>query len=88
MAADFLNISRSSIYDWIHQYREEGEDALETKKAPGAPLVITPEMDQWLRQTVLTSTPEAHGYDTVLWTLNIMVALLKSNLAFGFRIQR
>jgi transposase len=34
-------------------------------------------MDQWLRQTILTSTPEAHGYDTVLWTLNIMVDWLK-----------
>lgn len=77
VAADFLNISRSSIYDWIHKYREEGEDALETKKAPGAPLVITLEMDQWLRKTILTSTPEAHGYDTVLWTLEIMVDLLK-----------
>ena len=77
VAADFLNISRSSIYDWIHKFREEGEDALDTKKAPGAPLVITPEMDEWLRQTVLTSTPEAHGYDTVLWTLEIMVDLLK-----------
>jgi len=77
VAADFLNISRSSIYDWIHKYREEGEDALETKKAPGAPLVITLEMDQWLRKTILTSTPEAHGYDTVLWTLEIMVDVLK-----------
>ena len=77
VAADFLNISRSSIYDWIHKYREEGEDALETKKAPGAPLVITLEMDQWLRKNILTSTPEAHGYDTVLWTLEIMVDLLK-----------
>jgi transposase len=77
VAADFLNISRSSIYDWLHHYREEGEDALDTKKAPGAPLIITPEIDQWLRQTILTSTPETHGYDTVLWTLEIMVDLLK-----------
>ena len=77
LAADFLGISRSSIYDWVHKYREEGEEALDTRKAPGAELVMTPEIDQWLRQTVLTSTPEAHGYDTVLWTLNIIVDLLK-----------
>ena len=77
LAADFLGISRSSIYDWVHKYREEGEEALDTRKAPGAALVMTPEIDQWLRQTVLTSTPEAHGYDTVLWTLNIIVDLLK-----------
>ena len=52
LAADFLGISRSSIDDWVHKYREEGEEALETRKAPGAPLVMTPEIDQWLRQTV------------------------------------
>lgn len=75
--ADFLGISRSSIYDWIHQYREEGESALETKKAPSAPLVMTPEIDEWLRKAILTSTPDAYGYDTVLWTLKIMVDLLK-----------
>jgi len=30
-----------------------------------------------LRTTILHSTPEAHGYDTVLWTLDILVDLLK-----------
>jgi transposase len=77
MVADFLNISRSSIYDWLHRYHEEGEEGLDTKKAPGVPLMITPDIDQWLRQTILNSTPEAHGYDTVLWTLKILVDLLQ-----------
>ena len=76
-AADFLEISRSSIYEWVHRYREEGEKALDTKKAPGAPLVMTPEIDQWLKEAILTSTPEAYGYDTVLWTLKIIVDVLK-----------
>ena len=74
--ADFLNISRSSLYDWLRKYREGGEEALDTKTAPGAPLMITPEIDEWLRKTILTSTPEAYGYDTVLWTLKILVDLL------------
>ncbi len=77
VVADFLDISRSSIYDWLREYREKGEAALDTRKAPGAPQVITPEIDRWLRETLLHSTPEAHGYDTVLWTLNILVDLLK-----------
>jgi transposase len=74
--ADFLNISRSCIYDWLHKYHEQGEEALDTKMAPGAPLIMTPEIDEWLRKTILTSTPEAYGYDTVLWTLKILVDLL------------
>ena len=77
LVADFLGISRSSIYEWLHHYREQGEAALETKKAPGGPIVITPEMDQWLKETILNSTPQDHGYDTVLWTLAILVELLK-----------
>jgi transposase len=77
VVADFLDISRSSIYDWLREYREKGEEALDTRKAPGAPQVITPEIDRWLRETILHSTPEAHGYDTVLWTLAILVDLLK-----------
>ena len=77
LAADFLGISRSSIYEWLRNYREQGETALDTKKAPGGPVVITPEMDQWLKETILNSTPQDHGYDTVLWTLAILVELLK-----------
>ncbi|MCK7581485.1 MAG: IS630 family transposase [Chromatiales bacterium] len=77
VVADFLDISRSSIYDWLREYREKGEQALDTRKAPGAPQVMTPDIDRWLRETILHSTPEAHGYDTVLWTLDILVDLLK-----------
>ena len=79
LVANFLDISRSSIYDWLREYREKGEDALDTRKAPGAPWIITPDIDQWLRETILHSTPEAHGYDTVLWTLDILVDLLKKH---------
>lgn len=77
VVADFLDIGRSSIYDWLREYRARGEAALDTRKAPGAPPVMTPETDRWLRKTVLNSTPEAHGYDTVLWTSEILVELLK-----------
>lgn len=35
-------------------------------------------MERWLEATALDSTPEAHGYDPVLGTLNILVDLLKN----------
>ena len=77
LVADFLGISRSSIYDWLRRYHAQGESALDTKQAPGGLVVMTPEMDQWLKETILNSTPQDHGYDTVLWTLAILVELLK-----------
>jgi transposase len=76
LIADIFGISRSSIYDWLRGYREGGEEALDTQSAPGAPRVITPIMDLWLRETVLHSTPVDHGYDTVLWTRKILADLL------------
>ncbi|HRW64774.1 MAG TPA: helix-turn-helix domain-containing protein [Candidatus Competibacter sp.] len=68
LIAEIIGISRSSIYDWLRGYREDGEAALDTQSALGASPVITPGMDHWLREIVLRSTPVDHGYDTVLWT--------------------
>ena len=72
LIADILGMSRSRIYDWLRWYRDTGEAALDTRLAPGAPAVITPVMDGWLKQTVLNSTPVDHGYDTVLWNRSIL----------------
>lgn len=77
LVSDLLGIDRTSIYDWLRRYHDRGEDALDTGKAPGGAWVITPDIDQWLKDTILNSTPADHGYDTVLWTLNIIVDLLK-----------
>ena len=77
LVADFLGISRSSIYDWLRRYHAQGEGALDTQKAPGGPVVMTPEMDQWLKAMILNTTPADHGYDTVLWTLEIIVNLFQ-----------
>ena len=77
--ADVLGISVSSIYDWLSRYREGGEEALDTRLSPGAAVVITEEMDDWLKDTVLNSTPVDHGYDTVLWNRDILAELLKQH---------
>ena len=71
-----FGLSRSSMYDWLKRYREHGYDGLDTKKAPGAEPVITEEMDVWLKRTVLELTPEAFGYDTTLWTCDLLAQLL------------
>lgn len=71
-----MNLSRSCIYDWLNRFSENGYDGLNTKKAPGAPPIITSKMDEWLKQTIINHTPLDFGYDTALWTCNILAALL------------
>ncbi|MBK8753642.1 MAG: winged helix-turn-helix domain-containing protein [Candidatus Competibacteraceae bacterium] len=61
----------------MRAYHAKGEDALDTEKAPGSPPVMTSEIDDGLKKTILHSTPEDHGYDTVLWMLEILVDVLK-----------
>lgn len=73
---DILGLTRSCIYDWLRKYREKGLIGLETQTAPGAKPIITEEMEAWLRETVLQTTAEDHGYDTRLWNREILAELL------------
>jgi transposase len=41
--------------------------------------LITPTLDQWLAKTVLESTPDQHGYNTVLWSSAILAEILKNS---------
>ena len=81
---EVFGISRSSLYDWLDKFRRGGYEALETRVAPGAKPLITPEMDDWLKGTVLSSDPTDYGYDTPLWTCEILAALLAQE--FGVQV--
>jgi len=84
LVIDVLGFSRSCIYTWLRRYRERGFEGLQTQSAPGGEATVTDEMDQWLRETVLHSIPVDHGYDTVLWTREILADLL--NTEFGVEV--
>src|SRR5215211_3293340 len=64
LVAQLFNFNRSCIYRWLEQYDEGGYAALDSRMPPGASPLITGEMDKWLKQTVLNSTPVGFGYDT------------------------
>ena len=54
-----------------------GYEALESRKPPGAKPLITPEMEGGLEERVLSFTPVEHGYETNLWTRDILAERLK-----------
>ena len=74
--AEAYNFDRSCIYRWLKQYDEVGFEALESKMPPGAEPLITSEIDEWLKQMVLTCTPVDFGYETNLWTCTVLAELL------------
>ena len=75
--AETYNFNRSCIYRWLNQYDQGGFDALESKMPPGAEPLITVKIEEWLKNTILGSTPVKFGYDTNLWTCTIIANLLK-----------
>ncbi|MDQ3958788.1 MAG: hypothetical protein M3255_00465 [Pseudomonadota bacterium] len=66
------HILHSCIYEWLKRYDQGGYKALESRRPPGAKLLITREMEVWLEETVLSSTPVQQGYDTSLWTRDLL----------------
>jgi transposase len=64
LVAQLFNFNRSCIYRWLKQYDEGGYAALDSRMPPGARPLITREMDEWLKQIVLKSTPATFGRDT------------------------
>ena len=76
---DILGFSRSCIYDWLRKYHKGGMAALETQTAPGAEPHVTEEMDIWLREIILETTPNVYGYDTCLWDCALLAELLHLN---------
>lgn len=64
LVADLFGIDRTSIYDWLRNYRHQGEEALDTRKAPGAPWVITPDIDAWMKETILESVWQKSIYQS------------------------
>ena len=84
IVTDVFGISRNCIYDWLNKYRKGGYDALDTNYAPGMEPIITKVMDVWLKIVVVSKDPTDFGYDTRLWTCEILAALL--NEKFGIDI--
>ena len=77
LVIDIFGLSRSVIYDWINKFKNGGYDALDTNYPPGMDPIITETMDEWLRDVVLSKNPTDYGYDTVLWTCDILAELLE-----------
>jgi transposase len=81
LVAQVFGIATSAVYAWLKRYDKDGCSGLETGSAPGAKPIITKEMEDWLKSIVLDTTPLNHGFETSLWTCDIMRQLL--NKKFG-----
>lgn len=69
--------SRKIVYQWIDRFRQGGWDGLKTLTGKTGPKPrLTLEQEQQLKKLLITRTPLDYGYQTPLWTSQIIADLI------------
>lgn len=82
--AEALDVSRSSVFDWIKRYREGGLEELSTKFASGRPTILTDQQMLKLYTIVVGKDPRQLNLGAALWTRKLVAEAIKVN--FGIRL--
>lgn len=79
--ADIMNVSRSSVFDWIAKYRRGGLAAISTKFASGRPTVLEDSEMIQLFVMINGKDPRVYSFGVALWTRALIRDLIRK--AFG-----
>lgn len=79
--AEIMNVSRSSVFDWVWKYHQGGLAAISTKFASGRPTVLQDSEMIRLYTMIYGKDPRAYSFGLALWTRALIRDLIKK--AFG-----
>ena len=80
--ARMVGVDRRSVRRWNAAYREQGQEGVKARPAPGAPAKLNPEQKLELEEALLAGA-EAAGFPTDLWTCPRVAELIHTR--FGVR---
>jgi transposase len=76
-AAEIYGAKRSTVYNWLKEYRERGPAAFMVKKAPGRTPALTPQQEAQLRATIIGQDPRQLQFDFAMWTRKMVGELMR-----------
>lgn len=74
--AKTFKVSFEAVSNWVEAYKSKGLKGLKTKGQPGPKSKLTATDRKKLKAAILKG-PEAFGYDTGIWTLGRITALIR-----------
>lgn len=77
LVAEFLGVSRSSVFEWQKKYREGGLASLSTRFASGRPTFLSDEQMLTLRSFIVGRDPRQFSFGVALWTRTIVRDLVR-----------
>jgi transposase len=79
--AEIMGVSRSSVFDWIANYREGGLAAISTKFASGHPTALADSEMIQLFTMINGKDPRAYSFGVALWTRSLIRDLIKKKFS-------
>ena len=78
------SVTRAAVSHWHAAWKEDKKKGLASKGSPGFPSRLTDKKREVFRKAVMAG-PLSHGYETDLWTLSRLAAVMKkeTNVKFG-----
>jgi transposase len=83
-AAELYGAKRSTVYNWLREYREKGPLAFAVKKAPGRAPMLAPQQEARLRAMIIGHDPRQFQFDFGLWTRDMVGELMRRE--FGIQM--
>jgi transposase len=79
-----MGVNIRTVFRWLSDFANGGQNALLAKKIPGRPAIVTSDEMRWIAQTVKDKTPWQMKFEFGLWTLSLIGELIYRQ--FGKRL--
>ena len=79
-----FGLNRTTIYDWLAQYRRGGWGGLKAKPLAGRPPKLDGKQMKWIYDTVTQKNPLQMKFSFALWTRAMVAKLIKDK--YGIRL--
>src|SRR2546430_16562233 len=86
-AADIFDVGRSTVYNWLKEFREKGAAAFTAKKAHGRPRRLSDQQMAQLRSLIIGREPRQLQLGFALWTRELVREGIRRKLRVGYNPQ-